>query len=235
MYYVWYFISNTTLIQSSNMSYFFRWEITHFYYFKPWEREIYLLRWWDQISSFHLSCITHPVVPHLLIPKSYIYLNSLVDSMKWWSDRSNQSYGMPFRFLIPTITITTDASMEGWGGHSIVPRSGATLFRRLWTNQECQLNINVLELQVVCLALQHLEQKLRLIDSNRVWQYIHSTIHQQAGRSCLPEPQCWSLHFVPLSYSPWCPCESDSLTRSQEWVVWIPVQESSRLHRMETL
>ena len=54
-----------------------------------------------------------------------------------------------------TITITMDASMEGWGGHCIVPGSGPAIYSDLWTKDECQLHINVLELRAIRL---HLEQ-----------------------------------------------------------------------------
>ena len=44
-----------------------------------------------------------------------IFVNrDLVHSL-WWLDRSHLSQGMSFTFPNTTITITTDASMEGWG------------------------------------------------------------------------------------------------------------------------
>ena len=67
---------------------------------------------------------------------------------------------MPFTFP-NTTTITTDARMEGWGAHCIVPGSGMVLFSDLWTADECQLNINVLDqLRAVHLTLLHLEQEV---------------------------------------------------------------------------
>ena len=56
-----------------------------------------------------------------------------VRSLLWWSDRHSLSWGMHFTFPNTTITITTDANMEGWGGHYTVPRSGTALFSDLWT------------------------------------------------------------------------------------------------------
>ena len=41
---------------------------------------------------------------------------------------------MPFTFPNTTITSTTYASMERWGGHYIVPGSGNALFSDLRTN-----------------------------------------------------------------------------------------------------
>ena len=51
--------------------------------------------------------------------------------------------------------------MEGWGGHCILPKSGTALFSDLWTADECQLHINVLELRAVCLTLLPLEQEVQ--------------------------------------------------------------------------
>ena len=65
---------------------------------------------------------------------------------------------MPITFPNTTITITMDASMEGWGGNCIVPRSGTSLFSDLWSVDKRQLHINVLEFRAVHLTLLHLEQ-----------------------------------------------------------------------------
>ena len=43
----------------------------------------------------------------------------LVCTLLWWLDRQHLSQGMPF--MSPSITITMDASMEGWDGHCIMP------------------------------------------------------------------------------------------------------------------
>ena len=40
------------------------------------------------------------------------------------------------------------------------PGSGTVLYSDLWTKDECQLHINVLELRVVRLTLLHLEQDI---------------------------------------------------------------------------
>ena len=59
-----------------------------------------------------------------------------------------------------TITITTDANIEGWGGHCILPGSGTALFSDLWTVDKRRLHINMLELRAVRLTLLHLEQEV---------------------------------------------------------------------------
>ena len=73
----------------------------------------------------------------------------MVHMLLWWSDRWHLSQRMLFMSPNTTITVTTDVSMEGWGGHCIVPRSVTVLYSDLWTRDECQLHINVLELRAV--------------------------------------------------------------------------------------
>ena len=81
------------------------------------------------------------------------------------------------------ITITTDASMDGWGSHCIVCGSGTALYSKLWTREERQLHINVLELRAVRLTLLHLEQEVLgesvLIDSDNMTAL--SYINRQGG------------------------------------------------------
>ena len=48
--------------------------------------------------------------------------------------------------------------MEGWGGHCIVPGSGTALYSNLWTKDERQLHINVLELRAVRMTFLYLKQ-----------------------------------------------------------------------------
>ena len=82
-----------------------------------------------------------------------IFMNrDIVHALSWWLDRQHLSQGMPFTSPSTTITITTDASMDGWGGHCIVPGSVMALYSDLWTWEERQLHINVLELRAVRLT-----------------------------------------------------------------------------------
>ena len=90
-----------------------------------------------------------------------IFVNKdLVHALRWWSERQHLSQGMLLMSLNTTITITTDASMEGLDGHCIVPSSGIALFSDLWTAFECRLHINVLQLRAVRLTLLHLKQEV---------------------------------------------------------------------------
>ena len=42
--------------------------------------------------------------------------DSLVPHLRWWTDRDNTLLGVPFHPEPPSVTLTTDASDEGWGG-----------------------------------------------------------------------------------------------------------------------
>jgi hypothetical protein len=57
---------------------------------------------------------------------------------------------MPIQIPEPSVTVTTDASNEGWGGHS-----GDNNCLGYWTKQEAgELHINCLEMKAVTLTLQ---------------------------------------------------------------------------------
>ena len=73
----------------------------------------------------------------------------LVHARLWSLDRQHLSQGMQFTSPNTTITVTTDVSMEGWGGNCNVPWSGTALYSDIWTRDKCQLHIKVLELRVV--------------------------------------------------------------------------------------
>ena len=77
--------------------------------------------------------------------------------LRWWSDPANLSQGKLFQKPPHTLVVTTDASMEGWGGH-VKEASGKTLLLSgLWTRTERRLHINTLELRAIYLTLRLLE------------------------------------------------------------------------------
>lgn len=53
------------------------------------------------------------------------------------------------------MTITTDASLLGWGAHS-----RADLAQGQWTHSEQQQTINFLELRAICLGFLHFQSKV---------------------------------------------------------------------------
>ena len=82
------------------------------------------------------------------------------EALQWWTVRQNLSLGRPFQPPKATLTVTTDASKLGWGGHSSL--NGQTfLFSGLWTPEETRLHINVLELRAIRLTVQKLQLHIR--------------------------------------------------------------------------
>ena len=59
-----------------------------------------------------------------------------------------------------TFTVSTDASMIGWGGHAQGLELHSALFHGLWDQEETSLHINVLELRAVHLMLCSLGETL---------------------------------------------------------------------------
>ena len=93
------------------------------------------------------------------------------------------------------ITIATDASKHGYGDHV-----GKDFIQGTWSKSQCELHINLLELEAVFLTVKHflpvLKNKNVLIrsDSTIVCQYVN----RQGGHSshlCATEPGiCGILH-----------------------------------------
>ncbi len=86
----------------------------------------------------------------------------LLPTLQWWSNLDNLNQGMPFAQAPPSATVTTDASLEGWGGHVKVNGSEEIpMFSDVWTEQESQLSINFLELLAIRLTLELMTSDLQ--------------------------------------------------------------------------
>ena len=84
---------------------------------------------------------------------------ALLPALDWWTEPKNLSGGRPFQVPPHTITVTTDSSIEGWGGHSLI--EGQTfLFSGTWSTQERKCHINLLELRAIRLTLVRLQRYL---------------------------------------------------------------------------
>lgn len=78
-----------------------------------------------------------------------IFLNKGVrNSLLWWTLSCNVLQGTPFRRPIPTMTLTTDASLIGWGAHL-----GRLTTRGQWAEEDAKNHINWLELKTILLAI----------------------------------------------------------------------------------
>lgn len=70
------------------------------------------------------------------------------DSLRWWTVPNNILMGTPFRKPNPTMTLTTDALLTGWGAHL---EHWST--RGLWSTEEAKKCINLLELKTTLLGV----------------------------------------------------------------------------------
>ena len=81
---------------------------------------------------------------------------SLHKSLTWWSNPRNLRQGIQFPPTPPTLTLTTDASKQGWGAHLLHHRLSG-----LWSHAQARYHSNVLELWAVHLALRQLRPLVR--------------------------------------------------------------------------
>ena len=81
-------------------------------------------------------------------------------ALLWWADLAHLSQGLPFQRLPHQLVVTTDASCEGWGGHSLI-QGQSMLFSGLWSQTERRTcHINLLELRALKLTLLRLAPHL---------------------------------------------------------------------------
>ena len=89
-------------------------------------------------------------------------------ALDWWKDRVRLAQGVPLHPPEPEVTLTTDASLQGWGASLDNHRVSG-----LWSREESQLHITILELRAVFCALQALSpqvahKSVRLLCDNTV-------------------------------------------------------------------
>ena len=83
------------------------------------------------------------------------------EALLWWTSPLNLSQGLPLDPPVPSVTVTTDASIEGWGGHSQIGDTNL-LFSGIWSPQErSTCHINLLELRAVKLTLMKLRNSIQ--------------------------------------------------------------------------
>ena len=93
--------------------------------------------------------------PHMGLNAPIVVTLSLVGHLQWWLSEPNLERGLLLQPPSPELRVTTDASMEGWGGYLHGPQN--TLLQGLWSPQEQQLHINLLELRAIRLTLMGLD------------------------------------------------------------------------------
>ena len=99
--------------------------------------------------QFHLLTFFRPAERDLTVP---IPLSESVrPHLRWWRQDRNLFEGIPFGVWRPQLTVTTDASLSGWGAFC-----EARTLSGVWTAEEAKLHINLLELEAVVRAVKSL-------------------------------------------------------------------------------
>jgi hypothetical protein len=144
----------------------------------PWARlfmrpiQIYLMAFWSprMLDLDHKILVRRTLLPHLL----------------WWRNSDNISQGMLLNPPKAQCTVTTDASLDGWGGHM-----EDLNVQGQWSLQESSLHINLLELKAVFLSLKAfihiLKGKVVLVmtDNTTVMSYINKSGGTRAPQLCI--------------------------------------------------
>jgi hypothetical protein len=103
--------------------------------------QFFLQEHWDSASQVWEALV--PILPVVL------------PHLDWWTRRENVLTGVALLHPVPSLTLYTDSSLQGWGafleGKSV---SG------VWSLVQQQEHINLLEMRAVLLALQHFKTLL---------------------------------------------------------------------------
>ncbi|KAF7236370.1 Importin subunit alpha-4 [Varanus komodoensis] len=87
--------------------------------------------------------------PETDLPTKLIRIpSSVLHSLLWWSVSANLTVGVPFRPRRPSVTLSTDASLLGWGAVCFNLHT-----QGVWNHRESRNHINFLELLTVFKAL----------------------------------------------------------------------------------
>ena len=129
-----------------------------------------------------------------------------------WTRRDLLNVGKPLRTPQPTVTVTTDASHQGWGGHCM----GRTAFGD-WPRTSPLPHINILEFRAVLLSLQSFLPCLRrqavLIRTDNIT--VAAYINKQGGTH--------STRLNALAAQLWTWCRQEGITPVASY---IPGQEN---------
>ena len=123
----------------------------------------------------------------------------ILQHLKWWLQEDLYRHGIPMKIDPPSHTIFTDANLSGWGAH-VEPEG--LLFHGLWTEDQSQLHINVLEMKAIFLSLTRAIHKVKnstvlvSTDNTTVVAYIR---HQGGTHSTVLRGGVEHPEFVPNS------------------------------------
>ena len=104
------------------------------------------IQWQLRLHWIQLKEISSKLIP--------IDLQSLL-AIQWWTNRDNLRRGVPIGTIDVDYYLYTDSSTQGWGAHlQELTASG------IWSQDQSQLHINVLELQAIWLGLKAFSQRV---------------------------------------------------------------------------
>ena len=112
---------------------------------------------------------------------------------EWWTSQANLRVGRPFLHQDPTMSIVTDASKEGLGGHL-----GNWVVSGHWSRAWAKRHINWLELQAVWLTLKHFLPQLQgtavdvISDNSTTVAYINKVGGTQSPSLCHLALDVWA-------------------------------------------
>lgn len=139
--------------------------------------QLHLLSFWKP-SSLDLEKVI-PITQHLKL------------HLQWWLNTANISRGKSLQLEEIGMTITTDASLTGYGGHL-----NNQIVQGSWDSCHQKWHINCLEMEAVFLTLKHFQRQIQnktvLIrcDNTTVVQYINKQGGTKSPRLCY---QTWDL------------------------------------------
>ncbi|PIK35434.1 putative TBC1 domain family member 2A [Apostichopus japonicus] len=104
--------------------------------------------------QLHLLKSADPTDPDMTTP---IYRSEkITQHLRWWLDPDNWSQGVPFTIELPMTSVTTEASLTGWGAHWSNRTAWGT-----WSPTERSLHINILEMMAVKRALETFNRQVQ--------------------------------------------------------------------------
>ena len=124
------------------------------------------------------------------------------EDLTWWLDERHLRVGVPLSSPPPDLLLYSDASRLGWGAHLL-----GHFVSGLWSEEEKQEHINLLELRAVYLALQAFQQRVThqsvalMCDNATVVAYVNKRGGTVSRSLCLltKELLCWAeAHAVTL-------------------------------------
>ena len=101
--------------------------------------------------------------------------------LNWWLNKSNLFKGRSIVQKQVQVTVTTDASKTGYGGHMNSKRVQGE-----WSEEQKGWHINLLEMEAVYLIVKHFLRSLQGQSLDQKRQHNRGTIRKQRGRYQVP-------------------------------------------------